>query len=158
MVNAIEAGGEIFVALAAGQTLRVIDPQGGQVCDLVAFRAGDITEWLSNGRTFDYEGTIYLTAGHTLYSNKSNPMLSIARDDCGRHDFLYSACSPEMYRIQYGITGPHSNCLSNIARSLAHIGIETHLVPTPFNIFQNARVEEDGRLTIAPPLPKSATP
>lgn len=75
-VNTIEAGSGTSLALAAGKTLRVIDPLGAQVCDLVAFRAGDITEWLSNGRTFDYVGTIYLTSGDTLYSNKSNLMLS----------------------------------------------------------------------------------
>jgi uncharacterized protein YcgI (DUF1989 family) len=151
----IQPGTGKSLLLRAQQVLRVTDPQGDQVCDLVAFRADDITEWLSNGRTFDYNGTIYLTSGHVLFSNKSNPMLSIVRDDVGQHDFLYTACSPEMYRIQYGITGPHSNCLSNIADSLAHRGVQPHLVPTPFNINQNARVGEDGRLTIAPPLSKA---
>lgn len=154
-VRTIQAATGESLLLLAQQILRVTDPHGGQVCDLVAFRADDTTEWLSNGRTFDYNGTIYLTNGHVLFSNKSNPMLSIVRDDVGQHDFLYTACSPEMYRIQYGITGPHSNCLSNIAGSLAHLGVQPHLVPTPFNIFQNARVGEDGRLTIAPPLSRA---
>ena len=148
-VKIIEAGSGESVVLKAHQTLRVIDPMGGQTGDLVAFREGDITEWLSNGRTFDYGGTIYLTNGHTLFSNKSNPMLTIVRDDVGKHDFLYAACSPESYSIQYGITG-HSNCLTNIANSLAHLGVKPHLVPTPFNFFMNAHVGEDGRLAITP--------
>ena len=87
-IKTIEAGTGEFVALKAGQTLSLIDPQGGQSGDLMAYRDGDISEWLSNGRSFDYGETIYLTTGHTLYSNKSNPMLTIVRDDVGRHDFL----------------------------------------------------------------------
>jgi uncharacterized protein YcgI (DUF1989 family) len=44
--------------LQRGETLRVVDPQGGQVCDLVAFAWGDATEWLSNGRSFDDGGKL----------------------------------------------------------------------------------------------------
>jgi uncharacterized protein YcgI (DUF1989 family) len=40
--------------LERGQRLRLVDPLGGQSGDLVTFRWGDITEWLSNGRSFDY--------------------------------------------------------------------------------------------------------
>jgi hypothetical protein len=152
-IKTVEAGTGEFVALKAGQTLRLIDPQGGQSGDLMAYRDGDISEWLSNGRSFDYAGTIYLTTGHTLYSNKSNPMLTIVRDDVGRHDFLYASCSPEMYQRQYG-SSDHRNCLSNIVSALAHLGVEAHLVPTAFNFFMNAHVGEDGRLTIMPPLSK----
>jgi hypothetical protein len=152
-IKTIKAGTGEFVALKTGQTLRLIDPQGGQSGDLMAYRDGDITEWLSNGRSFDYGETIYLTTGHTLYSNKSNPMLTIVRDDVGRHDFLYASCSSEMYRRQYGSLD-HRNCLSNIVSALAHLGVEPHLVPTAFNFFMNARVGEDGRLAIMPPLSK----
>lgn len=34
--------------------LTVIDPQGCQVSDLLAFAASDVREVISNGRTFDY--------------------------------------------------------------------------------------------------------
>jgi hypothetical protein len=152
VIETIEAGTGAYVALAAGQTLRIIDPQGGQSGDLMAYRDGDITEWLSNGRTFDYNETIYVTKGHTLYSNKSNPMLTIVRDDVGRHDFLYAPCSPEMYRIQYG-NADHPNCLSNIVNALKHLGVRSHLVPIAFNFFMNAQVDENGRLSIW--LPRS---
>jgi hypothetical protein len=120
----------------------------------MAYRDDDITEWLSNGRSFDYGEIIYLTTGHTLYSNKSNPMLTIVRDDVGRHDFLYASCSTEMYQRQYGSSN-HRNCLANIVSALAHLGVESHLVPTAFNFFMNARVADDGHLTIMAPLSKA---
>jgi len=152
-VETIEGGNGASVFLKAGQTLRIINPQGSQTGDLVAFRAGDITEWLCNGRSFDFADSIYLTKGHTLFSNKCNPMLSIVRDDVGHHDFLYAPCSQESFRIQHNKPG-HKNCLTNIANALAHMGVAEHIVPTAFNFFMNARVGEDGRLRILPPEAK----
>ena len=60
--------------LGKGELLRVIDPQGEQVADLMAFSHADPREVLSSGRSIDYANTIYLTTGHTLYSNRSVPM------------------------------------------------------------------------------------
>jgi uncharacterized protein YcgI (DUF1989 family) len=134
-----------------GQVLRLIDPQGGQSGDLTAFAAEGTTEWLSNGRSFDYAGKIYFSTGDVLYSNRSNPMFTIVSDDVGRHDFLYTPCSIEMFRLQYGVTGPHPNCLDNLAAALAGHGVAPHCVPTPFNFFMNVAVDADGRLTISPP-------
>ena len=55
--------------LIKDQQLNVIDPFGEQVADLFAFAHNDFSEWLSNGRSFDYNGTIFMTQGHVLYSN-----------------------------------------------------------------------------------------
>src|SRR3954464_7399940 len=76
--------------LSAGDILRVTDPAGEQVADLVAFSRDPRPAWLSSGRTFDYNNTVYLTTGHVLYSNRSVPMLRIVEDTVGRHDFLYT--------------------------------------------------------------------
>ena len=39
--------------LAKNQLLRVIDLQGEQVADLIAFNRHDLDEWMSSGRTID---------------------------------------------------------------------------------------------------------
>lgn len=137
--------------LERGQILRLVDPQGGQCGDLVAVAWGDAAEWLSNGRSFDYGGKVAFSTGDVLYSNRSRPMLTIVADDVGRHDFLYTACSIEMYRIQYGVTGDHPSCVDNLSRALAHQGVEPHHLPTPFNFFMNTAVQPDGRIVIEPP-------
>src|SRR6266545_4945114 len=120
------------VRLRRGEQLRVIDPEGGQSGDLVAFSL-DGQERLSNGRTFDYGGKIYVSTGDVLWSDRSNPMMTIVADDVGRHDFLYSACSLEMYRKQYGVTGYHANCTDNLCSALRELGIEPGPLPTPLN-------------------------
>src|SRR5438105_6999298 len=40
--------------LKKGQTLRIIDLEGEQVADLIAFARDDKSEWLSSGRSIDY--------------------------------------------------------------------------------------------------------
>ena len=110
--------------LEAGQILRVIDPMGEQVSDVVAFAAADKSEWLSSGRSLDYNNTVYLTTGHVLYSNRSNPMFTILEDRVGRHDFLLTPCSPDTFEILYeGHEGYHPSCFENLAKNLDRFGI-----------------------------------
>src|SRR5688500_12857101 len=135
--------------LKRGEQLRVIDTEGGQSGDLVAF-SQDGHQRLSNGRTFDYGGKIYVSTGDVLWSDRSNPMLTIVADEVGRHDLLYSACSPEMYRLQHGLAG-HANCTDNLSSALRELGIEPHPLPTPLNLFMNVEVVAGGRLEVRPP-------
>jgi uncharacterized protein YcgI (DUF1989 family) len=137
--------------LSRGQTLRVIDPQGEQVADFLAYSAEDPREWLSSGRSLDYNNTIYLTSGHTLYSNRSTPMLTIADDRVRRHDFLLTPCSPDTFRILYDHHGHHPSCFENLATNLRPFGIFEDDIPTTFNIFMNVDVLPSGELKIGPP-------
>lgn len=61
-VETIPARGGVGLRLARGQTLRLIDPIGGQSGDLMAFASGEPGEWLSNGRSFDYGGKISVSS------------------------------------------------------------------------------------------------
>jgi uncharacterized protein YcgI (DUF1989 family) len=140
--------------LRAGEILRVIDPRGEQVADLTAFAGDDPDDALSSGRTIDYAETIYLTAGHVLYSARSRPMFTILRDDVGRHDFLLTPCSRETFTIIYKQYGPHPSCLDNLAGALDGFGIPRHAIPTTFNIFMNVEIAPDGALAVRPPRSK----
>jgi uncharacterized protein YcgI (DUF1989 family) len=151
----IEPQHGVAFEMARGDRLRVTDPQGEQVADLIAFAKGDRSEWLSSGRTIDYANTIYLTTGHLLYSNRSNPMLTITRDTVGRHDFLYTPCSRDTFRLIYGNTAPHPSCFDNLAQHLRAYGIDGDRIPTTFNIFMNVDVLPGGELKINPPRSKA---
>lgn len=139
-----------------GQHLTVIDPKGGQVADLLAYNLDDVREVLSSGRTLDYASNLFLSTGHTLYSNRSNPMLRIVHDDVGRHDFLLTPCSKDTFRIIYGDPDPHQGCFGNLAEALAPWGIQPDMIPTAFNCFMNVVVDgESGAFTVQPPLSKA---
>jgi len=150
MQQLIAAGSGAGLRLNRGERLRIIDPQGGQSGDLMAF-SRDGGQRLSNGRTFDYGGKIYLSTGDALWSDRSERMLTIVADDVGRHDFLYAPCSLEMYRLQYGVTGYHANCHDNLCAELRKLDIVPEPLPTAFNFFMNVDVGADGRLVFAPP-------
>lgn len=142
--------------LRAGQTLTVIDAQGGQVADLLAINAADIREILSSGRTLDYAERIYLTTGDDLYSNRSNVMLEIMEDSVGRHDFLLTPCSEATFRLCYENEPPHPGCQGNLAAALKPYGIEEDAIPVAFNCFMNVPVDgATGRLKVLPPLSKA---
>ena len=137
--------------LKKGQRLRVIDPRGEQVSDLLAFNAADTAEVISSGRTLDYASKIYLTTGDPLYSNRSNVMLRILEDTVGRHDFLLTPCSKDTFRIIYGDEHPHRGCFGNLAEALAPYGVGPDQIPTAFNVFMNVTIDQDGVLAVEPP-------
>ena len=142
--------------LKAGQRLTVIDPQGEQVADLLAYSLADRAELISSGRTLDYANRIYLTTGDLLYSNRSTPMLEIVHDDVGRHDFLLTPCSADTFRIIYGDTDPHRGCFGNLGAALAPWGVLPDRIPVAFNCFMNVPVDgATGAFTVEPPLSKA---
>ena len=146
----------VAFTLDKGQRLTVIDPQGEQVADLLAYRRGDIGEVISSGRTLDYASRIYLTTGDPLYSNRSNVMLRIVEDDVGRHDFLLTPCSKDTFRIIYGDEQPHQGCFGNLAAALAPYGVTEDAIPTAFNCFMNVPIDaETGELRVEAPLSKA---
>lgn len=138
--------------LARGQRLRVIDPQGEQVSDLLAFNADDTGEVISSGRSLDYASKIHLTIGDPIYSNRSRVMLRIIEDTVGRHDFLLTPCSKDTFRIIYGDEHPHHGCFGNLAEALEPYGIRPDQIPTAFNVFMNVTIDGQGRLAVEPPL------
>ncbi|MBX3446982.1 MAG: urea carboxylase-associated family protein [Parvibaculaceae bacterium] len=142
--------------LPKGARLTVIDPEGEQVSDLVAYNRHDTEEVISNGRTLDYLSKIYLSTGDAVYSNRSNVMFEIVEDTVGRHDFLLTPCSADTFRIIYGHENPHRGCFGNLAEALAPYGIGPDRIPTAFNVFMNVPIDaETGALRVDPPLSRA---
>ncbi|MBC7585735.1 urea carboxylase-associated family protein [Tardiphaga sp. vice352] len=142
--------------LNKGQRLTVIDPQGEQVADLVAFDLADRREVISSGRSLDYASKLYLTTGDPIYSNRSNVMLRIVEDTVGRHDFLLTPCSRDTFRIIYGDEHPHQGCFGNLEQALKPYGIEPDQIPVAFNCFMNVVLDpKDWSMKVDPPLSKA---
>ena len=139
--------------LRRGQTLTVIDVEGQQVADLVAYNAGDVREHLSSGRSLDYASRMFLTTNDVLYSNRSSPMLDIIEDDVGRHDFTLAPCSAAMFEKLYGHKMPHRGCQGNLEAALAPYGVGADHIPTAFNIFMNVDFNAvTGEIAVLPPI------
>lgn len=142
--------------LAKSASLTVIDPEGSQVSDLLAYNAQDVREAISNGRTFDYEETLHLSTGNRLWSNRSNPMLSIVEDTVRRHDFLLTPCSTATFEHFYPDKPVHRGCFGNLAEALEPYGIGPDDIPTAFNVFMNVPVDgESGLIAVKPPVSRA---
>ncbi|MDQ3110825.1 MAG: urea carboxylase-associated family protein [Bacteroidota bacterium] len=154
-INIIPKCSGVSFILKKGQRLKVIDLEGEQVSDFVCYNLNDKAEYLSSGRTIDYSETIFLTKGHSFYSNRSKVMFRIIEDTVGRHDFLLTPCSAEMFRIIYGHTEPHRGCFGNLAAALKKHRIKPDNIPTCFNIFMHVQVNgETGKIAVLPPKSK----
>ena len=132
--------------------LKIICPEGEQVADLVAYNQHDLNEFISNGKTLDYEENIYLTTGNSIYSNRSSPMLEITKDTCGKHDFLLAPCCQNTFKKIYNISEKHPSCRENLYLSLKKYGIREDAIPTAFNVFMNVDVDTTGKISVLPPL------
>jgi hypothetical protein len=145
----------VAFTLNCGERLKVIDPRGEQVADLLAYNRNDVGEVISSGRTIDYASRIYLTTGDPLYSNRSNIMLKITQDTVGRHDFLLTPCSSDTFRIIYGDRHPHQGCFGNLADALLPFGVRPDAIPVAFNCFMNVPIDaQTGAIRVTPPLSK----
>lgn len=155
MIQEIEKQTGTAFKLKKGQKLKVIDPRGEQVSDMVLFNADDPREKISSGKTLDFEETILITKGHFLWSNRSRKMMEILEDTNGRNDFLLAPCSPETFQIMYKNPEYHPSCFENLYTNLKPFGIEPDDVPTAFNIFMNVQFNQDGKLSVDPPKSKA---
>jgi uncharacterized protein YcgI (DUF1989 family) len=144
-----------------GDHVIVMDLEGAQIGDFVAFNADDVTEVMDTARTrssltptrvevapgqlVDYWQTnLYLHVGDEVSSNMRNPMLKVIADTVGVHDLLFAPCDARLYRDVYGYAGFHRNCLDNLAEALAPYGIQAWQIPAPINVFQNTPPQPDG--------------
>lgn len=140
--------------LKKSQKLRV-QTSGQQVSDLFCVNAHEPQEHLSSARSMDYNDSIYLTTGCYLYSNRSQPLLKIIEDTCGRHDLLMPPCSLKMFQIVDPTVTYHPSCHENLSNALAPHDVSPDRITNAFNLFMNVTVAADGRVEILPPTSKS---
>ncbi|TVZ26677.1 hypothetical protein JM83_1664 [Gillisia sp. Hel_I_86] len=155
MIKVIEKQTGAAFVLKKGQQLKVIDPQGEQVSDMVLFNLEDPREKISSGKTLDFEESILITKGDFLWSNRSRKMMKILEDTNGRNDFLLAPCSPETFQIMYNNPEYHPSCFENLYTNLASFGITPDEIPTAFNIFMNVQFAANGKLSVDAPLSKA---
>jgi uncharacterized protein len=140
--------------LHRGQTLRITDLEGQQVADIIAFTWPDLQDRLWPSTTIRLNGTVYLTTGHVLYSELSQPLLTITEDTCGRHDILAGSCNAHIDKVRYGVDD-HRGCVENFMEAIAPWGLRRSDVPMSFNIFMNCPVEADGGWSIVEPTSRT---
>jgi uncharacterized protein YcgI (DUF1989 family) len=133
------------VQVAAGQRVRVVDLEGGQVGDLFAFSSKDPAEALSAAHTRSVTSRLFPWPGEAFVTDRRRPILTLAADTSpGLHDMLIAACSPARYR-ELGAP-EHPSCARNLDTALAELGLAVAVTPQPVNVFMHIPVTESGEL------------
>jgi uncharacterized protein YcgI (DUF1989 family) len=135
----------------SGEYVTVVDLEGEQTGDFVAFAADDPDEWLSPVHCREALRSIFVRAGDRLVSNRRRPVLEIIQDDVGVHDATIPACDPTRYAVEFGVAG-HRNCLENLWEAVRDRGVAIERMPEPLNLFQNTPVIGDGRIGLTDPV------
>jgi uncharacterized protein YcgI (DUF1989 family) len=145
----VPAGEGRAVALPAGQRVRVVDVEGGQVGDVFAFAADDPDEYLSASHTRTHTSRLFPRIGEDFVTNRRRPILTLVADTSpGVHDMLIAACDPERYRA---LGAPeHASCANNLRTALLQKGLHTDIVPQPINVFMHIPVGPNGDLSWLP--------
>ncbi len=142
------------VRLSRGQSIKIINTHGHQVCDTWAFSADDPHEFMSMEHTRPTLGKIFPTKGDNLYSNRRRPILFIAEDTSpGIHDTIIAACDDYRYGL-LGCTEYHDNCTDNLIAAMRAIHAPLPEVPQPLNLWMNIPVSPAGKISWCEPVSK----
>ena len=127
-------------SLHRGDRIRVIDPNGGQVADVFAFCADDLSEYHSAQHTRVWVDRLFPHVGEQFVTNHRRPILALEADTSpGIHDMLCAACDPARFAL-LGAPGWHASCEENLQRAMAALGHEGIVIPQPINLFMNIPV------------------
>ncbi|MCU1428051.1 MAG: hypothetical protein JWL83_2051 [Actinomycetia bacterium] len=133
----------------AGDTLRIVDLEGNQAVDFLAYRAADPTERYSAPDTMVEQGNIFLVTGSRLISNEGNPLMTVTATTCARHDTIGGACSQESNALRYGFHTKHQHaCVDNFLLAHSWRGMGKPDMTSNVNWFMNVPVDDDGTLGI----------
>ena len=133
-----------------GEFIQVIDVQGRQCSDFLAFHRAKLDKGLERGMdgvtTRTLMGAAYPVPG--LYSKffdvDMDPLVQVVRDTVGRHDTFGLACHRRYYE-DMGYPG-HVNCTDNFNAQVDRYAIAPRAGWEAVNFFFNTRIEADNLL------------
>src|SRR6202035_5464127 len=115
----IAPAGHISFEIESCQLLRLTQPQGEQVADFISFNRDDVRELLSMHSSRAVNLSWKLTAPHTLYSNRTRPMLQIEADLTAENYCGGGFCSEHLNIARYGEAAKRApNCQSNLETAI----------------------------------------
>lgn len=142
----IQKASAVAYEVEAGEYIQVIDVEGKQCSDFLAFNRSDLTEELDDTVTRSMNGRAYPKPGlyGKFFSRKFRPLIEVIQDTCGRHDTFQLACYPKYYE-DMGYPG-HVSCTENFNRALAPYSIGPRLGWRALNFFFNTALQEDNAI------------
>jgi uncharacterized protein len=134
--------GNISFEIETGQRLRLAQPEGEQVADLISFNRDDVRELLSMHSSRAVNLNWKLTAPHVLYTNRTREMWKIEEDLTAENYCGGGYCSEHLNTARYGARGTGAPDRWNFN------------IDACFNVFMTVAYDENGVWEIRPPKGK----
>ncbi len=147
----------ISFEIEPGQKLKLTQPEGEQVADLISFNRDDVHELLSMLSSRAVNLSWKFTAPHVLYSNCTRPMWQIEEDLTGENYCGGGYCSEHMNIVRYGERARGApNCQDNLEAAIRGYSMDrwNFNVDACFNIFMTVAYDANGVWEIRPPKGK----
>ena len=134
----------------AGQYIQVIDVEGRQCSDFLAFNARRLADGVERGldatTTRNLTGNAYPQPGlfGKFFDQDMRPLVEVVRDTVGRHDTFALACNAKYYE-DMGYPG-HVNCTDNFNGQLRSYAIAERRGWPALNFFYNTFFNEANQL------------
>ena len=137
----VEAATALAYEVRAGEFIQVIDVEGKQCSDFLAFHRRKLESGLERGldatTTRSLMGQAYPQPGlqGKFYDVDQDPLIEVVRDTVGRHDTFGLACTAKYYEDK-GYPG-HVNCTENFNGQVIPYGIAARMGWEALNFFYN---------------------
>ena len=137
----VDAATALAYEVRAGEFIQVIDVEGKQCSDFLAFHGRKLEQGLERGldatTTRSLMGHAYPRPGlyAKFYDVDQDPLIEVVRDTVGRHDSFGLACTAKYYEDK-GYPG-HVNCSENFNGQVTPYGIAARKGWEALNFFYN---------------------
>ena len=137
----VDSATALAYEVRAGEFIQVIDVEGKQCSDFLAFHRGKLERGVERGldatTTRTLMGNAYPQPGlqGKFYDVDQDPLIEVVRDTVGRHDTFGLACTARYYEDQ-GYPG-HVNCSENFNGQVTPFGIAPRMGWEALNFFYN---------------------
>jgi aminomethyltransferase len=151
----VDKASALAYEVRAGEYIQIIDVQGKQCSDFLAFHEHKLQKGLERGIDGVTTRTLMASAVPEpgLYSKyfdvDMDPLVELVRDTVGRHDMFALACQAKYYE-DMGYPG-HINCTENFNRQVTPYGIAKRKGWEALNFFYNTAFDSDNQLTLDEP-------
>jgi aminomethyltransferase len=151
----VDAATALAYEVREGEYIQVIDVQGRQCSDFLAFHRAKLERGLERGldgvTTRTLMGNAYPSPGlqGKFYDVDMDPLVEVVRDTVGRHDTFALACTPKYYE-DMGYPG-HISCTENFNGQVTPYGIAERKGWEALNFFYNTGFDANNVLCFDEP-------